>query len=434
LLLTTNNFPGFVTMHKLSRRTALQALGVSVALPWLEAMAAPLAPPKRAAFVYIPNGVRLDTWFPTTVGTNYALPASLEPLAAVRSELTVLGGLDRAFVPGTGVHAQCGACWLTSSPPTETKDGGFPTNRSLDQMLAEQIGATSALPSLELSCNDHADNKETKYFESIAWYGPGHAAAAEKDPRAVFQRLFGRPHGAAGNRSVLDVVLGESKRLQGRLGQTDRRKVDEYLDAVRAAERRIQAAEQARTPPLPATPTEPASAPRERGAYIRLMADLIALAFQQDRTRVATLVIDPERWDSPRMYHGVFEQPQNHHVLTHTKGDDAKEKVGKIDRFHVEQFAHLVQALRQIPEGTGTLLDQCAVVLGSGISDGDKHLYSDLPVLIAGRAGGALKTGFYHNYPGKVPLANLWLTLLHAFGGTHARFADSTGPLRDLRA
>ncbi len=420
----------------IDRRTALRGLGVSVALPLLEAMtgrAAAPAAPVRACFVYIPNGVRLDRWFPTVEGPDFDLPPTLAPLAAVKRDVAVFGGLDRTFAAGTGVHAQCGACWLTSSPPTEAKDGGFPTNTSLDQLIARQVGRDPPRPSLELSCNDHADAKESKYFESVSWYGPGHAAAAEKDPRAVFARLFGRPRGAAGSRSVLDLVTGEAAALQGRLGAADRRKVDEYLDAVRSAERRLRAAE-AGPAARPAGVPEPTGIPADRGAYIRLMTDLIALAFRQDRTRVATLVIDPERWDSPRTYHGVFDKPQNHHVLTHTKGDEAREKVGKIDRFHVEQFAHLVTTLKGMTEGDGSVLDNSVVVIGSGISDGDKHLYSDLPVVVAGRAGGRLKTGFYQNHPGTVPLANLRLALLRAFGGTQPRFADSTGVLPGVLA
>jgi hypothetical protein len=414
----------------LDRRTVLKAAGATVALPFLDAMAPAAgraARPMRACFVYIPNGVRLDAWFPTTPGPDFDLPPTLAPLAPVKSEVAVFGGLDRAFVPGTGVHAQCGACWLTSSPPTEARDGGFPTDVSLDQLIAREVGRGTPLPSLELSCNDHADNKETKYFESVSWYGPGHAAAPEKDTRAAFRRLFGTPTGAAGSRGVLDVVMDQSRSLRGRVGADDKRKLDEYLDAVRSAERRVEGAERAAAgqPPTP----EPAGAPADRGEYIRLMADLIVLAFRQDVTRVATLVIDPERWDSPRTYHWLFDKPQNHHGLTHTKGDEARDKVGKIDRFHVEQYAYLVKRLKATADGDGSLLDQCAAVIGSGISDGDKHLYSDLPVVVAGRAGGALRTGYYQTYPGKVPLANLWLTLLRAFGGTRPRFADSTGVL-----
>lgn len=424
----------------LSRRAALRGLGVSIALPYLEAMlpratadnVVQKSRPQRAAFVYLPNGVRLDTWFPSQQGPDFTLSPTLAPLAKIRTSLTVLGGLDRTFVAGTGVHAQCGACWLTSSPPTEPRDGGFPTNTSLDQILARHLGVHTPLPSLELSCNDHADNKETKYFESISWYSPGYAANVEKNPRAVFQRLFGKTKGRRADASVLDVVGAGAALLRAKLGRNDRAKLEEYLESVRATERRIQAADKRPNPP-PGT-RQPDGIPEKRSDYIRLMGDLMVLAFQLDLTRVASLVVDPERWDSPRLYDGVFDNPLNHHVLTHTKGDEAREKIARIDRFHLEQCAYFVEKLATIPDGPEgrTLLDHSVVVIGSGISDGDTHNYKDLPVALLGRAGGALKTGFHKTYPGERPLADLWLTLLHALGIPTPRFADSSGLVREL--
>jgi len=174
--------------------------------------------------------------------------------------------------------------------------------------------------------------------------------------------------------------------------------------------------------------------PDDRGQYIRLMGDLIALAFQQDLTRVATLLIDPERWDTPRMYHGVFESPENHHVLTHTKGDEAKEKLRKIDRFHVEQYAYLVKRLSEIKEADGTLLDHCLVSLGSGMGDGRVHDYNNLPVITAGGLGGRVRPGSHYKFDGKVPLANLWLTLLQGVGAETESFADSTGRIAEVLA
>jgi len=325
------------------------------------------------------------------------------------------------------VHAQCGACWLTSSPPVETLDGGFPTNITLDQLLAREVGRETMLPSLELSCNDFVDNKETKYFECISWVSPGYAANTEKNPRAVFRRLFGKPD-AGPTRSVLDVILAEARALHTRLGRDDQHKLDEYLTSVRSTEQRIERAERAsarlQIPPLP----EPEGIPEKRGDYLRLMAEMFVLAFQQDLTRVATLVVDPERWDSPRMYHDVFDQPQNHHVLTHTKGEEAKAALTKIDRFHMEFYAHVVQRMKSIREGERTLLDSCIVTMGSGISDGDSHDYQNLQVLMA---GGALRRG-HHRYDGDRPLADLWLTLAQQGGVKQTRFADSTSPLHEL--
>lgn len=419
-----------------SRRHFLRAAGVTLALPFLPSLgwrafgqsAGSARLPQRFAFIYTPNGYNQKTFVPAQTGADWELAPALSPLAKLKSDVTLATGLDRAFVPGTGVHAQCGSCWLTSSPPSQTLDGGFPTNISLDQLIARQIGGDTALPSLELSTNDHADNKETKYFESISWYGPGYAANTEKNPRNVFRRLFGQAKGDATQRSVLDTVLADATSLRTKLGRDDQSKLDEYLDSVRATERRIQLAEKAAAriakPPL----TEPAGVPERRDDYLRLMGDLIVHAFALDLTRVATLVVDPERWDSPRMFHGLFDKPQNHHVLTHTKGDDAKDKLTQIDRFHIAQFAYVVEKLKSIREGDGTLLDRTTVVMGSGISDGDSHNYADLQVLLA---GGAMKRGHF-NYAGFRPLADLWLTLAQQAGAKRERFADSAGTLKEL--
>jgi len=435
----------FIPLTPTSRRGFLRGIGVAVALPWLESLsprdnfaAESKAAPKRFAFIYTPNGYRQDTFVPKGSGPLKDLPAALEPLASVRDHVSLITGLDRQFVPGTGVHAQAGACWLTSSAPQETLDGGFPTNITLDQLLARELGRETVLPSLELSCNDFADNKETKYFESISWYGPGYAANVEKHPQAVFQRLFGKPASAA-TKSVLDVVREDAAALQRRLGRTDRAKLDEYLTSVREIERRMELADRRRTDGtqhvmLQVPPGRAGSGiPERRGDYLRLMADLIVLAFQNDLTRVATLLIDPERWDSPRLYHGVFATPQNHHVLTHTKSDKAKESLTKIDRFHVEFFAHVVSRLSAIREGEKTLLDSCCLAMGSGISDGDSHNYRDLQVLLAGRAAAAIPAGQHLHFNGERPLADLWLTLAHAGGVRRDRFADSTGVLKVLQ-
>jgi hypothetical protein len=406
----------------LTRRLFLRAAGVTLGLPFFESLARASAslPPRRFAFIYTPNGYFQKAILPETVTPGFSplrLTPTLQPLAPYQNDITFVTGLDRQFVPGTGVHAQAGSCWLTSSAPQETLDGGFPTNTTLDQILARQIGSGCVLPSLELSTNDFTDNKETRYFESISWYGPGYAANTEKNPRAVFQRLFGQGRGGPAQ-SVLDALLASARDLEKRLGGEDREKLGEYLDSVRATEQRIQRAEAAAkrigAPPLP----EPAGIPEKRGDYLRLMADLFVHAFQSDLTRVATLLIDPERWDSPRMYHEVFDKPQNHHVITHTKGDEAKEKLAKIDLFHLEFYAHVVGRMKAM-----NLLDSTTLVMGSGISDGDSHNYGDLQVLIA---GGGWKRGHFH-FEGKRPLADLWLTMAQRAGVKEERFADSTG-------
>lgn len=424
----------------LNRRNFLRGAGVSVALPWLPSLAPrtglasehAASPPQRFAFIYTPNGYWQEAFLPSAKATDdWTASPTLELLTPVREHVTLVTGLDRQFVPGTGVHAQAGCCWLTSSPPQETLDGGFPTNTTLDQMLAKQLGRETLLPSLELSCNDFADNRETKYFESISWYGPGYAANTEKNPRAVFERLFGKPQSAT-TRSVLDVVLADAQSLHRRLGRDDQTKLDEFLGSVREVERQMERAEVLAASREQPSLAQPTGIPEKRGDYLRLMADLMILAFQQDLTRVATLVVDPERWDSPRMYHDLFDSPQNHHVLTHTKGDEAKEKLTRIDRFHVEFYADVVRRLASIPEGEGTLLDSCCIAMGSGLSDGDSHNYRDLQVLLAGRAAGAVAPGRHLHYEGHRPLADLWLTLAQIGGVDRKRFADSTAALKEL--
>lgn len=414
----------------LHRRTLLRGAGAAVALPWLDAMTPAVAagagqPPRRFAWIYIPNGVVQEAWHPKRTGRDWEVTASLEPLIPFRRHLNLYTGLDREFRGGTGVHAQAGCCWLTSSPPTEAFDGGFPTNTTLDQMIARRIGGDTLMPSLELSCNDHSNQKETRYFETISWHGPGYAATAQKNPIAVFEQLFGKPKPST--KSVLDIVLEDANRLAQTLGRPDRAKLGEYLDSVRSIEQRIDRAEANAADETATGIDKPTGIPEDRGQYLRLMADIMTVAFQQDRTRVATLLVDPERWDTPRMYHGLFEDPQNHHGLTHTKGDEAKAKLQRIDRFHVEQFAYLLQRLSEIPEGNGTLLDNCLVSFGSGMGDGRVHDYNDLPVITAGNLGGTVQTGTHQKYDGKVPLANLWLTMAHAAGIEIDEFADSTG-------
>ncbi len=412
---------------QVTRRNFLRASGVVVTLPAFSSLtnAAEANSVQRFAFIYTPNGYLQKNLLPEKLLAGYqelVITPTLQPLAAFKDQLTFITGLDRQFVPGTGVHAQAGSCWLTSSAPQEILDGGFPTNVTLDQLLARQIGSETSLSSLELSTNDYTDNKETKYFECVSWYGPGHAASTEKNPRAVFHRLFGQ-NNKGPSKSVLDAVLADAKQFEKRLGGEDQHKFAEYLESIRATELRIERAEVASKRVGKPTINEPKGIPEKRSEYLRLMADLMIHAFQNDLTRVATLIVDPERWDNPRLYDGVFDKPQNHHVLTHTKGDDAKEKLALIDRFHMEFYAYVVERLQATQ-----LLDSTTIVLGSGISDGDTHNYGNLEVLMA---GGDWIRGHFH-FEGNRPLADLWLTLGQRAGLGLSRFADSTGALKEI--
>ncbi len=428
-------------MKQLSRRTVLKGVGATIALPWLEAMAPAksllprnwnsaddLTGPKRLAFMYTPNGVIGQNWFPTPgQERGFELPTSLQPLANLRDEITIISGLNRTFVSGEP-HSQAASCWLTSALPTEREDGMTAINRTLDQMIAYQVGKETPFRSLELSCNSFTDNMEPKIFDAISWYGVGNDAKAENDPRKVFARLFGKADHI--KRGVLDTVLSQTQSLRVGLGQNDRRKLDEYMNSVRSIETRLEKQAANRNEMKPVAMKIPEKIPANRGEYIRMMGDLMILALQTDQTRIATLMVGPERWETPQLYDDVFEKPVNHHEMTH---DDAfDEMVAKIDRFHVQQFAYLVERMQAQHEGERTLLDNCFFVLGSGLGDGNSHSYKQLPMIIAGSGGRKLDNGRHITCPKGTPLANLWLSLAHEMGLKMDRFADSDGPLKEF--
>jgi hypothetical protein len=293
-------------------------------------------------------------------------------------------------------------------------------------MIARTVGEATPFPSLELSCNSFVDNMEPKLFDAISWYGPGNDAKSQNNPANVFKRLFGEA--ATIKQSVLDTVISEANSLHRDLGMDDRRKLDEYLTSIRSVEKRIRKQVAAKTRVGKVEMDVPETIPSNRGEFIRLMGDLMILAFRTDQTRIATLMVGPERWQSPQMYDGVFDKPVSHHVLTHdTTMDD---KVAKIDLFHVQQYAYLINQLKEHREGDGTMLDHCSFVLGSGIGNGARHSYEQLPMIIAGTGGGQFETGRHLSCSAGTPLANLWLSLADSMGVQLDRFADSTEQLK----
>ncbi|MGI9519953.1 MAG: DUF1552 domain-containing protein [Pirellulaceae bacterium] len=420
----------------ISRRTVLKGACATIALPWLEAMrpltslaaspAGAATAPKRLAFMYIPNGVIGQHWFPASPDQDYLSTQSLTPLQPVRDDLVVINGLNRTYVSGEP-HSQAASCWMTSCGPYDRPDGSTAINRTLDQIIAAEAGKATPFPSLELSCNSFVDNMEPKLFDAISWYGPGYDARSENDPHKVFQRLFGDSDHF--NRSVLDTVIEDAQSLRQNLGQADRRKLDEYLESVRAIERRLDHQAESKNTLGPVQFDMPDEMPANRGDYLRLMGDLMILAFQTDQTRVATLMVGPERWETPQLYDGVFEKPVQHHQMTH---DDAyDEAVALIDRFHVTQYLYLINRLKASQEGEGSMLDNCLFVLGSGLGDGNSHSYEQLPTIIAGSGGGRVQTGRVIECEKGTPLSNLWLTLAREMGLQLDEFADSTGTLKE---
>ena len=424
--------------RNISRRSVIRGAGATLALPMLEIMGgrsrarSSAAGPVRAAFFYVPNGVVQRSWHPDSTGRNYQLSPTLKPLEPVREKVTVLTNLDRIKVAGTDGHAQAGACWLSSASPDELSPAGYPLKKTIDQIIAAEVGKQTAFRSLELSCNPYEDNRESIYFDNISWYGHGHVARSLRDPKEVFNRLFSVKDHVA-NKSVLDVVLDDARSLEQELGRGDRDKLGEYLESVRTVEKQIErvAKRQNEIDGLKiAPPVKPWQA-MSRSEFIQVMGDLMILALRCDLTRVASVMSSPERWGSPLTVHGLFNKPVDHHGMTHGQGNArVRSELESLDRFHVEQFATIVAKMDQVEEGEGTLLDNMIFTFGSGISDGSLHVYTDLPTVVAGRAGGALNAGRHVKSAQGTPIANLWLSMAQMMGLGLDRIGDSTGSLK----
>jgi len=442
-----------ILRKRLSRRAVLRGLGATVALPMLDAMTPAFAGsgperPLRLAFAYVPNGVIQADWTPKAAGREFELPRILRPLEPLREHVLVLSGLAHhnatALGDGPGDHARAGACFLTGVHPRKTAGADIHGGLSADQIAAAAVGATTRLASLELGCEESRtigncdSGYSCAYTNSISWRSATTPMPPETSPRSAFERLFGaddvplspadRARRARERRSILDVVGERTRALVGRLGPSDRRKMDEYLYAVREVERQVERAEE--RPELPPGVEKPAGIPATFAEYVELMFDLQALAFQADITRVSTLMVGRE--GSLQSYPEIGV-PDSHHPLTHHRGNpEFVEKVTRINAFHLERFAHFLSRLEATSDGEGTLLDHSMVVYGSAIGDGDKHTHDDLPILLAGHAGGAFTPGRHVVYPKGTPLANLYLTLLDRMGVRPDSIGDSTGRLEQL--
>ncbi len=407
------------------------------------------------AFFYVPIGVVRRGFFPgethaglpafngdhnaitetkTPVGSHaIRLTPTLEPLAGIRHKAALVTGLDRTHQIGTDVHAQCASCFLSSAAPFSVPTSAWPLQRTLDHVVADTVGYRTPFRTLELSCNSHRDNLESIYFDNISWYGTGHVAPSIRDPRKAYRRLFST-HETRRFRNITDLVLEDARTLDGRLGQQDRHKFSEFFDSIRALEERMDKLEamkgQLETARLP----EPSDAHLPRGEYIRLMGDLMVVALQTGLTRVATLMVAPERWNTPFTFEGLFDKPVSHHLMSHQQTVYGEE-VLQIDRFHMAQFAYILERMDAIEEAGGTtLLDNSIVTYGSGLGDGATHQYTDLPIIVAGQGGGRLKQGQHLHCADGTPLANLWLTQARILGCRLDRFADSTGVISRLLA
>lgn len=450
----------------LSRRTVLRGLGATVALPFLDAMcprtvraaAAAAKAPVRMGFLFMPNGVREDRWTPEGLGGDFKLSPILSPLEAHKRDITVLTGLgNRASLAGDGHYAKT-ANWLTGTPITKTTGKDLHCGISVDQVLALEKGHLTRFPSLELGTDpiisgvDRNVNYTMLYGSHIAWRTPTSPIPSEINPRFVFDRLFRedaaqRRASAEENKSVLDLVLEDAKSLRAQVGKEDQQRLDEYLESLRHIERRIEAdiarvasgenldpsvkesisqLDKRITDAMAKTPQHPGSQLRlDHTDHCRLMLDLMALSFQTDSTRASTFMFG---WAvSGKNFSFLPGVQGGHHELSHHDGKAEKlDAYEKINRWHVEQYTYLIEKLKSIREGDGTLLDNSLILFGSSIRDGNKHDPRNLPLVLAGHGGG-VKGGQHLQAAKDTPLCNLYSSMLNRAGVETNAFGDSTG-------
>jgi hypothetical protein len=445
---------------RISRRTVLRGFGTALALPCLEAMlphasaAAPKAvSPKRMAFVYVPNGIHMQDFTPASTGRGWELPELLQPLGELRDYFSVLTGLTcdkaRPNGDGPGDHARAMASFLTGRQARKTAGSNIKVGISVDQLAAQRLGDATRFPSLEIgaeggrlagSCDS---GYSCAYSSNISWRGEATPQPKETDPKLIFERLFGSASQAESaaakakreryRKSILDLVAEDAGDLKRQLGSADQQKLEEYLNGVREVEKRLARTsdEKPRESPPPRGGFRGRGGPGiEYSEHLRLLADVLTLAFQADLTRFATFVFANEGSNRPYKNIGVSE---GHHDLSHHGGNkDKQAKIRKINTFHLEQFAYLLRKFKDVKEGDRTLLDSCMIVYGSGNSDGNRHNHDNLPILLAGKGGGTIQPGQHIRFRRETPVANLYLSMLDNLGINVPSFGDSTGRLSGL--
>ena len=441
-----------ITRKALPRRTFLRGMGVTLALPLLDAMVPSLtaaaktpanpARLRRLGYVYMPMGCDLARWTPPGEQTLEALSPSLSSLAPVKEHVTAISNLElQNAYPGT--HATSNASFLSAARAKRTESADYYLGTTADQIAAKQIGQETQLPSLEMSMDllatvGQCDNGYAcVYQNNLSWSSPTTPLPAEAHPRIIFERLFGEGGSVAERRaalrtraSLLDSVTDEIARLQNKLGPGDQAKVRQYLDTVREVERRIQKAESDAADNTLPDLERPEGVPASYADHARLMFDLQLLALQGDVTRIITFQLARETSNRTYPEIGVNDP---HHPLTHHGNDPDKiAKMAKINQFHVSLFAEFLQKLKATPEGDGSLLDHCLYLYGSGMGDPNLHDHRNLPILVAGGAAGRMQGGRHIKYDKPTPLANLHLTLLNKVGVHLDKFADSQGQIDDL--
>ncbi|SFH71356.1 DUF1552 domain-containing protein [Planctomicrobium piriforme] len=446
----------------ISRRHFLRGAGVALSLPWLQSVlprtawadTAVARPPVRFGCLFFPNGVWQPDWIPEKAGGEFTLPSSLEPLANVKDKLVVISNLDKKHSHDGDGHYAKTANFLTGLHVEKTTGKNISTGGiSLDQLMAQQTGRFTPLPSLELGIDPVISGIDSNvgytrlYGSSISWQTANRPVAKEINPRLVYERLFGirqsgrQQSGTSATyddrQQLLDLAMDDARGLRKKLGRDDQFKLDEYLDSVRAVERQIEFFHQPDprewTSSVPETAfTAPAPGiPGDYQLHVKLMLELMVLAFWSDSTRVSTFMFANDV--SGRNFSFVDGVKGAHHELSHHEDKAEKiEQYKRINRWHSQQFAHMLEKMRGIQEGQGNLLEHSMILMGCGMSDGNRHDPNNLPILVGGGGNGTLKTGQHIACDKGTPLCNLYLSMLQQMGSPADSFGDSTGPLAGL--
>jgi len=446
-----------ITKKHISRRTFLRGVGVTLSLPFLESMVpaqTPLArtaanPQIRLGLCFMPHGAVMNNFTPAEVGPLKLSPI-LTPLEPYKENVVVISNLVHEMAgpqgPGDngGDHTRCPAVYLNGVHPKRTDGADIRAGETIDQMAAKKIGQTTLLPSLELAIEDYSGlvgscdvGFSCTYMNTISWSSPTTPMPMEINPRVVFDRMFGdgstpeeRLQRIETQRSILDAVTGQIRRLQGGLGAKDRSRVSEYLDTVREIERRIQISEKQNSNSALAVPSSPSGIPDDHYEHTKLMFDLMAIAFQADITRISTFMMAREV--SYRTFPMLGISESFHPASHHQNNPQRLEQLTKINTYHVALLTHLFDRLKSTPDGDGNLLDHSLILYGGAMSNSNIHNHGPLPILVAGGAAGRMKGGRHLKYPENTPMANLLMTILDKAGIPQASVGDSTGFLSEV--
>lgn len=450
---------------QISRRTMLRGMGAALSLPYLEAMlprtpmitsmasaavsVAPATAPARLAFFYVPNGMHMPDWKPKGADPNQlTFGSTLQPVKAFRDRTTVFSGLSlsggEAHGDGGGDHARSVASFLTGAHPRKTHGTNIRNGISVDQVAAARIGHQTRLPSLELGVEASSASGQCDtgysciYTSNVSWRNEYSPLAKEIDPAAVFDRIFGdraksldpryRQRRTRERQSILDFVQEDAKALQQRLGSSDRRRMDEYLYAVRDIEARMQRVDKLDRPETDNQSfSRPEGLPQEYSDHVQLLMDMMVIAFQTDATRISTFMF--ANAGSNRAYRNIDIRDGHHNISHHGNARDKQQKISRINQFHMTLMSHFLKRLDSVKEGDRTLLDNSMIVYGSGISDGNSHSHKDLPVAVFGSGGGAFATGRHVQSRIGTPMTNLYCSLLRHVGAPVEKFSDSSSEL-----